>query len=386
MSGEVRMGVVGLGNMGAYHADYLLKGAIKGAQLAAVCDISPDKLAVFGAIDARKFEDSGKMLRSGLVDAVIIATPHYGHTTIGIDAFRNGIHVLTEKPISVHKRDCESLIKAHKSSRGRIFGAMFQMRTLPLFAKVRSLVKNGEIGKIRRINWIVTDWFRPEAYYASGGWRATWKGEGGGVLMNQCPHNLDLLQWVCGMPEKVDAHCAFGKYHGIEVEDEVTAYLEFPGGATGVFITTTGEAPGTNRWEIAGDRGRLVVESGKIRFNRNEVDTRTFSRTTRGSFDTPPCWEIEVPTRGSGGRHEDITQNFVDAVRGQAQLLAPGAEGINSVELANAMLYSSLLGKPVKLPLNGSDFAACLGRLVSRSRGKKGKIRSSRADISGSFK
>jgi predicted dehydrogenase len=386
MAGEVRMGVVGLGNMGGYHADYLSKGAIKGARLAAVCDIQADKLSSFRGNDARKFEDSGKMLRSGLVDAVIIATPHYAHTTVGIDAFQNGVNVLTEKPISVHKRDCEKLIAAHKASRGKVFGAMFQMRTVPITAKVRSMVKSGELGEIRRMNWIVTDWFRSQAYYSSGGWRATWRGEGGGVLMNQCPHNLDLLQWICGMPSKVEAHCAFGKFHDIEVEDEVTAYLEFPNGATGVFITTTGEAPGTNRLEIAGDMGKLVMEGGKLRFTRNEVNARKFCKTTREIWATPGVWDVEIPVRGSGGRHEDITQNFVDAVKDGVPLFAPGVEGINSVELANSMVFSSLEGKAVKLPLNSKVYESRLMKLVAKSRMKKEPKRTVRADMEGSFK
>lgn len=386
MAGEVRMGVVGLGGMGSYHADYLSKGIIKGARLSAVCDIQPDKMGHFKGSEVRKFEDSGKLLRSGLVDAVLIATPHYFHTTIGIDAFQNGVNVLTEKPISVHKRDCERMISAHKASRGTVFGAMFQMRTSPVYAKVRSMVKSGELGRIRRVNWIVTDWFRSQAYYSSGGWRATWRGEGGGVLMNQCPHNLDLLQWVCGMPSKVEAHCALGKFHDIEVEDEVTAYLEYPGGATGVFITTTGEAPGTNRWEIAGDMGKLVVEKGKLRFSRNEVNARIFSRKTSDMWATPPVWEIEIPVNGSGGRHEDITQNFVNAVKDRTPLFAPGAEGINSVELANSMMFSSFIGKAVKLPLNGGAYENTLKKLVAKSRLKKEPRKKVKSDLADSFK
>jgi len=386
MSGEVKIGVIGLGNMGSYHADYLAKGAIKGARLAAVCDIDANKLAGFAGADVRKFEDSGKMLRSNIIDAVIIATPHYAHTTIGIDAFQNGISVLSEKPISVHKRDCEKMISAHKANRGTVFGAMFQMRTVPICSKVRAMVKNGDLGTIRRINWIVTDWFRSQAYYSSGGWRATWRGEGGGVLMNQCPHNLDLLQWICGMPSKVEAHCAFGKFHDIEVEDDVTAYLEFPGGATGVFVTTTGEAPGTNRFEIAGDMGRLVMEGGKLRFTRNEVNARKFCKTTREIWATPPVWDVDIAVKGSGGRHEDITQNFVDAVKDKTPLFAPGEEGIHSVELANSMLFSSLKGKPVKLPLNGGDFEKKLMKMVAKSRMKKEPKRTGKVDMKGSFK
>lgn len=386
MAKELRMGVIGVGSMGSFHAGYLKQGKIPRARLAAVCDVRPSQLEGWG--DARRYEDSAKLLRSGEVDAVIIATPHYFHTTIGIDAFQHGIHVLSEKPVSVHKADCQRMIKAHKANPKTVFGAMFQMRTEPHFRKVRQLVRGGELGTVRRVSWVVTNWFRSQAYYSSGGWRATWKGEGGGVLMNQCPHNIDIMQWVVGMPSRVHGHCYFGKYHDIEVEDEANAYMEYPNGATGTFLTTTGEAPGTNRWEIAGDMGKIVVEDGRISFTRNEVSARKFSLTTREFFDGPPTWEIAVPVSGSGGGHAGITRNFVDSVLDGTPLIAPGEEGIHSVEFANAIILSSLTGRPVDLPMNGAVYEAKLKGLARKSRfikkGMGGKGRP--ADISGSFK
>ena len=217
---KVRIGIVGLGNMGRFHADYLLKGEVQNAVLTAVSDTFTRNLDFYRGKVA-VFEDCSQMIRSGMIDAIIIATPHYLHTVLGIDALENGLHVLTEKPISVHKADCERLIAAHQKP-GQIFAAMFQLRTDPKFAKIKHLIDSGELGQIVRINWINTDWFRTEAYYASGGWRATWKGEGGGVLLNQCPHNLDLMQWFFGMPSKVRGFCQLGRYHDIEVEDEET--------------------------------------------------------------------------------------------------------------------------------------------------------------------
>jgi predicted dehydrogenase len=349
MSSVVRLGIVGLGNMGSDHVRSIPH--LQRVELAAVCDIVPDKLAKY---DLPGFTDSGQMIRSGKVDAVLIATPHYFHTTIGIDALDNGIHVLTEKPISVHKADCERLIAAHDRNPKQVFAAMFNQRTDPHYQKLRNLVRSGELGEIQRVNWIITDWFRSAAYYASGGWRATWGGEGGGVLLNQCPHNLDLLQWICGMPSKVRAYCSFGKYHDIEVEDEVTAYLEYPNGATGVFITTTGEAPGTNRLEIAGDRGKAVLERGEITFYRTAQSVAEFRETTKESFAAPELWECKIPARGYGGQHREVLQNFVDTILDGGQVIAPAEEGIHSVELANAMLLSAFLDQTIEVPLDGS--------------------------------
>src|SRR5258706_9201509 len=234
---EVRIGIVGLGNMGSVHAGWLLEGKVKRCRLTAVCDTNPKKLEQERYNGLKRFDDSATMLRSGEIDAVLIAVPHYFHTTIGIDALQLGLHVLTEKPISVHKNDCLKLIAAHKNPK-QIFAAMFQLRTEPVYQKIRSMVRGGELGKLFRVNWIITDWFRSDAYYASSAWRATWAGEGGGVLLNQALHNLDLWQWLFGMPARVRAFCGFGKFHEIEVEDQVTAYFEYASGATGVFITS----------------------------------------------------------------------------------------------------------------------------------------------------
>jgi len=383
MASEVRIGVIGLGGMGGYHARYLLEGKIKRAKLGAVCDVDPSAFAKFP--DVKNYTDSAKLIRSGDVDAVIIATPHYYHTTIGIDALEQGLHVLTEKPLSVHKADCARLIAAHKNPK-QVFAIMFQSRTNSLYKKVKKIVSDGELGEIRRVIWIVTDWFRSEAYYASGGWRATWRGEGGGVLINQCPHNLDVLQWVCGMPARIFARVTFGKYHAIEVEDDVTAYLEYPNGATGVFIATTGEAPGTNRWEIHGERGRLVVERGKISFQRTEIPVTEYSRTTKEIWSQPPQWNIEIPHAGEGGAHENITRDFVEAILDGKPLIVRAEEGINSVEIANSIIHSSLTGRMVDLPLDAEAYEKQLKDLIANSKFEKKAVAGGESDITASFK
>ena len=387
----MRLGVIGVGGMGGGHANSVLSGKVRRCELKAVCDVNSEFLEKFDPDllenrDIRKFTDSRKLIRSGEVDAILIATPHYSHTTIGIDALKQGLHVLVEKPISVHKADCERLIAAH-TRKDQVFAVMFQLRTDPHYKKVKDLINRGELGELMRVNWIITVWFRTEYYYKSGGWRATWAGEGGGVLLNQCPHQLDIIQWLCGMPSRVYGFCGFGKRHNIEVEDEVTAYMEYRNGASGIFVTSTGEAPGTNRLEIAGDKGKVVVEGGKVLFIRNEVPASEFCRTARKSFATPDVWNIEIPIHGSGGQHVEIMQNFVDAILDGVPLIAPAREGIHSVELGNAMLYSSLIGKPVDLPLDGKAFERKLKKLIRGSKfvKKKEVKKKKHEDMSKSF-
>jgi len=382
---EVRIGIIGVGGMGSLHARNLQDGKIARARLAAVCDTDPRALAAFGDALA-KFDDSRKMIRSGAVDAVLVATPHYAHTTIGRDALAQGMHTLVEKPISVHKADAERLIAAHGNP-ATVFAAMFNQRTDPHYRKLRDLIRTGELGEVTRVNWIITTWFRTQAYFDRGGWRATWAGEGGGVLLNQCPHNLDLLQWLFGMPVRVRAFCGIGKRHAIEVEDEVTAYLEYDNGATGVFVTTTGEAPGTNRLEVAAERGKVVVEDGKLTWIRNTEPQTEFLKTSPKPFARPDTWTIDIPCNGQGGQHVEILQNFVDAILDGTPLIAPAREGLASVELGNAMLFSSLTGKTLDLPLDAAAYERRLRSLIRQS-GAPAKTRRPRpaaADLSGSF-
>jgi len=378
----IRLGIIGVGGMGTFHARNITEGKVPRCTVTAMCDADPKRLE--GWKDVATFTDSKELIRSGKVDAVLIVTPHYMHTTIGIDALDQGLHVLVEKPISVHKKDCEKLIAAH-TDKGLVFAAMFQMRTDPHYNRVKKLIDDGELGEIQRTNWIVTEWFRTQTYYASGGWRATWKGEGGGVLLNQCPHNLDLFQWLCGMPVRVRASAGLGKYHDIEVEDEITAYVEYANGATGVFITTTGEAPGTNRLEIAGDRGKVVVENGKIIFIRNEVPTREFCKTSPEMWGRPGYWNVEIPVNGVGEQHVGILKNFVSAVLDGTPLIAPAEEGIRSVELGNSMLYSALTDQTVELPLDGDAYEAKLKQLVTESKFVKQVEEKTAGDMTASF-
>ncbi len=363
---EVKIGIIGLGNMGTEHIKTIKK--IINVRLTAVCDIKKDiadKCAEENNVKA--YYSANELMNSGDVDAVLIATPHYDHTPITINAFEAGLHVISEKPIAVHKADAEKMIEAHKKHPELIFSAMFQVRTDSFFKEIKRIVDSGELGRIYRVNWIITSWFRTQTYYNSGTWRATWEGEGGGVLLNQAPHQLDLFQWLFGMPTKVRAYCSIGKYHDIEVEDDVTAYCEFKEGFTGMFITSTGEAPGTNRLEIMADRGRLVFENGKITLEQSEVSVSEFLKTTKTAFDSPSMKTFEIPAKRKEGSHHNIIANFADSILNGTELIVPGEEGMNSIELANAFLYSSLKNETVELPLNSEKFAKTLDELISNN-------------------
>ena len=381
---NVRLGIIGLGNIGQHHHAYLTAGKVAGASLVAVSDAVPAKLEKYKLL--KTFVEGEELIRSGLVDAVIIATPHYQHTTLGIAALQAGVHAMVEKPISAHKADAERLISAHQQNPKVIFAGMFQLRAEPRYLKLRKLIQDGELGQIVRMSWIMTDWYRTEAYYASGGWRATWKGEGGGVLLNQCLHNLDILQWLLGMPSRVRGFCQLGRFHQIEVEDNVSAYFDYPNGGTGMFVSSTGEAPGTNRFEIAGTRGKVVLERDKLSFTRNETDMLQFSQTSKIGFAKPEVWQVEIPFENATNPHAILVQNFVDAIREGQALIAPGEEGIHSVELANVMLYSSLLGQTVELPMDSAAYEKKLNQLIKESKHEKKVMEVASEDFTKSFK
>lgn len=384
---KVRYGIIGIGNMGTSHAKYLANGEVKDAELTAVCDLRPERLKwaqeeLGGGI--RTFDDADAFLSSGLIDAVIIATPHYDHPTLAIRAFDRGLHVLIEKPAGVYTKQVREMNEAAARSDSK-FGIMFNQRSSPLYQKLRDLIASGELGEIRRTTWIITSWYRSQSYYNSGGWRATWAGEGGGVLANQDPHQLDLWQWTTGlMPSRVRAFCHFGKWRDIEVEDDVTAYVEYPNGATGIFVTTTGEAPGTNRFEISGDRGKILIEDNKLTFWRLRVSETEFNQTYKGGFGQPEVWKCDVPVaKGPDNQHKVITQNFTDAILKGTPLLAPGEDGIRGLTLANAMHLSTWIDDWVDLPIDEDLYYAKLQERIANSKSKK-EVQATTVGIGGS--
>lgn len=343
---KIRAGVIGLGNMGTTHAKNIAEGKIPKMELAAICDIAPARreYAEKNFEGVPVFDNAEALYKSGLVDMVIIAVPHYDHCPLAIQAFENGLNVVVEKPAGVYTKAVLEMNEAAKKS-GKLFGIMYNQRTNPIYQKVKWLIDSGELGTLKRVQWTITDWYRPQSYHDSCTWRSTWKTEGGGALINQNPHQLDLWQWLFGMPDKIMSHCSFGKYYDIEVEDDVTAFMQYDSGLTGVYITSTGEAPGTNRLEIACDMGRLVVEKNKLEFKRNVESEREFNKNFTGIFGIPECWDCSIPADSSGGeQHIGILKNFAKALLTGSPLLAPGEEGILGLTISNAIHYSAWTG------------------------------------------
>lgn len=369
----VRIGIVGFGGNAGMHQKHLMAGAIEGAELRAVADTNPARLQVAAEMygdTVKRFDSAEALLDSKTADAIIISTPHYDHPPIAIQAFARGVHVLTEKPAGVYTRQVREMNEAAEKS-GCVFGIMWNQRTLPRYQKIRELVQSGELGKIVRFQWTITNWFRTQRYYDSGGWRATWGGEGGGVLTNQCPHNLDLWQWILGVPRRIRAFCNIGKFHRIEVEDEATVYAEYEDGAVGVFTSSTGEAPGINRLEIAGERGLLIADTELI-FRRNRRASDEFSNASDAPrMGKPECWDIRIPLRQQETGHAVITRNWVNAIRKGEKLLAPGEEGINSLQISNAAYLSSWLDRWVDLPVDEDLYYRTLQEKVATSTFKK---------------
>lgn len=372
---KVRLGIIGVGNMGSGHAANILAGKCPEIELTAVADrrearrqwakeTLPEGTAIF--------EEGSDLIQSGLCDAVHICTPHYQHPTLAMEAFAAGLHVMCEKPAGVYTKAVREMNEAAEKS-GKVFAMMFNQRTNCVYRKMHEMVHSGQLGELKRVNWIITDWYRTQIYYDSGDWRATWDGEGGGVLLNQCPHQLDLLQWICGLPKTVQAFCQEGKWHDIEVEDDVTAYLQFANGATGVFVTTTGDAPGTNRFEVTGTLGKLVCENDKLTFWKLAQDEREFCRTATEGFAQPQCQQVEVETDGENLQHVGVLNAFAGKILHGTPLVAEGYEGLGGLTLSNAMHLSSWLGRAVDIPFDEELFLSELNKRRATSRKKESK-------------
>lgn len=371
---KVRNGIIGLGNQGSSYVFNIFDGGkTKDAVISAACDINEAKIENVKAKTSNKdivyFTDYIEMLDSELCDAVLIEVPHYLHPQMAEDCLKRGIHAICEKPAGVYAKQVRRMNEVAKSS-DALFTMMFNQRTNCVYRKMREMIADGAIGELQRVTWIITDWFRTQHYYDSGSWRATWAGEGGGVLINQCPHQLDLVQWVVGeMPVAVNGFCGYGRWHDIEVEDEVTAYFRYRNGATGVFITATGEAPGTNRFDVSGTGGKLLCEGGKLKYYKNAVDSASWSKESSEGFKSSQCDVIDVETDGLNPKHAGIINNFTAAIRGEEPLFVDGTEGINGVELMNAIELSGWNGGvTVTLPVDEDKYFCALNehRAVSR--------------------
>ena len=379
---KVRIGIIGVGNMGTSHLNNILDGKCPEVEVTAIADIDPARLDNAAGILSKKREnnpalpdiaayaDASEMLKSGKIDAVLIAVPHYDHPRYAIEAMQAGLHVMCEKPAGVYTLQVKEMIAEADKHPELKFGMMFNQRTNCVYRKMKEIIDSGELGAIKRTSWIITNWYRPQAYYNSGAWRATWSGEGGGVLLNQCPHNLDLWQWICGMPVKVLTKMHFGKWHDIEVEDDVTTYVEYENGATGTFITTTGDTPGTNRFEVVLDGGTLICDGGSLILKKLETPESEFTKVNTVPFGSPRCETVKVETDGRSDQHVGVLNAFAASILRGEPMVADGREGILGLTLSNAMHLSAWTGKEIELPFDEALFKGLLMERVKTSRRK----------------
>ena len=380
MSKKIKLGIIGIGNMGSAHARNIVGGECPDFELVAVADIKPQRLEWAKSElspDIHCFETAEEMLDSGLINACMVCVPHYDHPKYAIECMRRGIHVMVEKPAGVYTKQVREMNEEAKKHPDVVFGMMFNQRTNCIYRKMRELVQSGVYGNIRRTNWIITNWYRPQAYYDSGDWRATWSGEGGGVLLNQAPHNLDIWQWICGKPSAVTAFCNVGKFHNIEVEDEATIYAEYENGATGVFITSTGDCPGTNRLEITGTRGKLVLDNGILKLWKLNEDERDICKNATEGFVSPETEYSEFSAEREEA-HAGILKNFAGAILHGEELLSPGYDGINELMISNAAYLSQWTGNSrIPLPFDTAEFDRLLKEKQKSSEIKEKTVKNS---------
>lgn len=387
MSEKIKLGIIGIGNMGSAHAKNVIEGQCPDFELVAVADLKPERLKWAKenlGENILLFNNAIEMLDSKKIDACIVSVPHYDHPKYAMECMKRGIHVMVEKPAGVYTEQVKEMNAEAKKHPEVVFGMMFNQRTNCIYRKMREIVKSGKYGNIRRTNWIITTWYRPQAYYDSGDWRATWSGEGGGVLLNQCPHQLDLWQWICGMPKKVLSKLHYGLWHDIEVEDDVTTYVEYENGATGVFVTSTGDAHGVNRFEIQMDKGRIIAENGKLELLEYDMTEQEFSKTNTEPFATVGAKEVDVETDGKDPQHVGVLNAWGGAILRGEPLVAGGEEGINGLTLSNAMHLSSWLDKEITLPFDEELYYNELMKRVATSK-RKTNVKEVVADTSGSY-
>lgn len=381
----LKLGVIGVGGIASMHVDNIVTGKCPDIEIVAMADRkeSRRKWAAEKVPAAKIFTEGADLIKSGLCEAVLIAVPHYQHPEMTILALQNGLHVMCEKPAGVYTLQVREMIAEANKHPELTFAMMFNQRTNCVYRKIKEMVENKTIGELKRINWIITDWYRTQFYYDSGDWRATWAGEGGGVLLNQDPHQLDLLQWMFGMPVKIHAFCHEAKYHDIEVEDDVTAYMEFANGATGVFVTSTGDAPGTNRLEVTGTKGKIVCDYNSISFTELEVDERTWCVTEKSGYKIPNTKQIQVETDGENPQHIGVLNAFVKHIKEGTPLVADGREGINGLMISNAMYLSSWTKQTVDLPIDEQRFLDFLNE--KRKTSKHKVVEETTMSVDGSF-
>jgi len=372
MKDKISLGIIGIGNMGSEHCRLILDGKCPEITLAAVADLREERRA--WAADklpgVKVFADGLELIQSGCCEAVLIAVPHFRHEPLAVAALEAGLHVLCEKPAAVQASRAERMLRTAEKA-GRTLTFMFNQRTNSVYRAMKQLLDSGEMGAVKRMSWIITDWYRTQRYYDSCSWRATWAGEGGGVLLNQCPHQLDLLIWLCGMPCAVTARCLEGKWHHIEVEDDVSALLEFPGGATGVFVASTGDLPGTNRLEIDCEKGKLVCEDGQVKAWKLGGNEREICFASDDPWYRKTAEISVLETDGENPQHCGVINAFAAHLLRGEKLIAEAEDGLRALQLSNAVHLSGWTGKRVEIPVSSEVFDRELQKRISGSTIRK---------------
>ncbi|WP_339725112.1 Gfo/Idh/MocA family oxidoreductase [uncultured Paraglaciecola sp.] len=379
---DLRLGVIGLGNIGQQHIKHIQSGAVQHCVITALASRGESPLAT--QINATHFNDYRELIDSGLCDAVLIATPTMSHLEMGLYALQKGLHVLMEKPLGLSIAQGQALLAATGAE--QVFALMLNQRVAPVFAKMKSVMDAGTLGELQRTHWTMTNWFRPEVYFQVSDWRATWRGEGGGLLLNQCIHNIDIFQWLTGMPIAVQGFCGFGKYHNIEVEDEATAYFEYENGATGIFVGSTGEAPGVNRLDIVGDKGMLSFDGDRLLLTENSPSTSQYNSETKDMFGQPSNQQVDITPSESVNQHAIVINNFVQAILQQEPLIAPAIQGIDSLAIANGILWSAWSGQRITFPLDGLGYQAALDEKLEHSGLRKKSDIKTNIDMEASYR
>lgn len=374
-----RLAVIGIGRMGGRHARNIFKGVVKHATLAAVCDTDEKVLEAFCTkYKVKGYTDRIKMLEEVKPDGVIIATPHYSHVEIAKDCLAKDTDFLIEKPVSVTVKEAQELKELLDKKPDVIGALMLNQRTNRMYAKAKELIEAGKIGQIKRVNFIVTDWYRSQYYYNMGGWRASWSGEGGGTLINQCVHQLDIWQWIVGMPDKIYAVCkTVGR--DITTENDVTAIMSYEG-FEGVFTASTHELPGTNRLEIAGENGKIVIDKRKMRYYLNKYPEPIVNQRAKHDYGNREDKKSKKRTYTYGllrliydainGQQARVLNNFVEvlATRDKSRLIADVNDGINGLSIINAINMSAWKGAQVKVPVDTQEYVIALNKKIAEEK------------------
>ncbi|MBR2812817.1 MAG: Gfo/Idh/MocA family oxidoreductase [Solobacterium sp.] len=348
----MRCALIGLGVMRKKYALMLDSQEVKGLSLAAVVCRSDDSVQWANDhlhISDRVFRNEDELYcHSELFDAVLIVTPDKLHPQMTIRALAEGKHVMCDKPPGILYADAEKMQETAERN-GLVYALMCHQRTFPAHMRVRQLLREGAVGSIRRVLLVNSMFFRTPAYHASSPWRSSWKGEGGGALINQGYHILDFCTDLFGLPETVYAMIPFGKYNAFLVDDEATVLMEYPDRMTGTFIISTGERYPVDRLEILGTEGSLILEGNHLRL-------------TRFSQDTEGCGQqvIEEDHARETKPYHIMLENFAEAINSGTSLIASGKEGIGVLQLINAAYLSAWAEKKVTLPVDADAYTACL--------------------------